>query len=523
MAKYTVIVLVILLFGPRLLAQLPGSESEDGYPGPSVPPSPTVAALNEYVDVPVSLYTGVPQIDIPLYEINSLELSLPISLSYHSNGVKVEETPSWVGANWSLNAGGVISRNMNTLPDDVKDRFIRIDHTTLARPYIPDGHGEPLACMYNYQVNKAGRDFDRGAGYLYSGGSEAYNYFYDYLAGEIGGPALFEDDDPQHWANRQKRNMTRQILDNRGIDLSPDIFYYNFGPYTGKFVLTVTGKVQLIPQDNIKISLIRSTGSDEEIIGFEVVDDQGIKYTFEAIERTEILDGYVDAQDKKYDFTPSTVITQARSCFDVEELELHDVETCDKGVLGSRFNIAYNSAWYLTRIESLNNNDYITFEYADEQTVRLSNIQRTYGFFPETSAPESKSNSMTVMNTKRLSAIRWPNGSITFDPADEARTDLYSFSDQVNNPDLGGTTVQMDAPSTARALKAIKIYDKDFRKEVRFNTPLPGITRDCRCAEWPQTLLSPAMVRWGPGVLPREQQPDTVSARSTLYLPIQLH
>ena len=75
-----------------------------------IPPAPTASGLGKYADIPVSLYTGVPNINIPLYEVRSRGFTLPISLSYHSAGIKVEEIASWVGMGWSLNAGGVIAR-----------------------------------------------------------------------------------------------------------------------------------------------------------------------------------------------------------------------------------------------------------------------------------------------------------------------------------------------------------------------------------------------------------------------------
>ena len=68
--------------------------------------SPTAASLGKYGDFPVSYNTGLPQISIPIYTVKAGSLSLPISLSYHASGLKVQEQASWVGAGWALNAGG---------------------------------------------------------------------------------------------------------------------------------------------------------------------------------------------------------------------------------------------------------------------------------------------------------------------------------------------------------------------------------------------------------------------------------
>jgi hypothetical protein len=90
--------------------------SQEGYKLPrTVFPSPTASALAKYADIPVSLYTGTANISVPLYELKSKTLSLPISLSYHSGGIKVQEAGGWVGMGWSLNSGGVITRTVRGL------------------------------------------------------------------------------------------------------------------------------------------------------------------------------------------------------------------------------------------------------------------------------------------------------------------------------------------------------------------------------------------------------------------------
>src|SRR5688572_27480870 len=60
-----------------------------------VPPSPEAAALGAYGNVPVSLYTGTPNISIPLYQIQGSSLSLPISLSYNASGFKPQDEVTW--------------------------------------------------------------------------------------------------------------------------------------------------------------------------------------------------------------------------------------------------------------------------------------------------------------------------------------------------------------------------------------------------------------------------------------------
>lgn len=80
--------------------------------------SPNVASIKRFGDIPVSLFTGIPNIEIPLYLFETQDISLKISLRYHAGGVLVDQRPGWVGLNWNLEAGGVITRKKNYIADE---------------------------------------------------------------------------------------------------------------------------------------------------------------------------------------------------------------------------------------------------------------------------------------------------------------------------------------------------------------------------------------------------------------------
>jgi len=48
------------------------------------PPAPNAAALAQYADIPVSKYSAVPNISIPIYTINTGAYQLLISVSCHA-------------------------------------------------------------------------------------------------------------------------------------------------------------------------------------------------------------------------------------------------------------------------------------------------------------------------------------------------------------------------------------------------------------------------------------------------------
>ena len=90
---------VILLVGAVLLLSLtapPASEAQVGALRQDEP-SPKAASLGEVGEVPVNRYTGQPDVSIPLYEVESRALTVPITLRYQGGGIQVEEVPGWVG------------------------------------------------------------------------------------------------------------------------------------------------------------------------------------------------------------------------------------------------------------------------------------------------------------------------------------------------------------------------------------------------------------------------------------------
>lgn len=108
MKNITIIISFLLLYTSVFSQELPKI----------IPPSPNAASLGKYGQVPVGLFTGTPQVNIPLYEIKIEDFSIPLSLNYSSNGIRVDEISSNVGLGWSLNAGGVITRSLRDEADE---------------------------------------------------------------------------------------------------------------------------------------------------------------------------------------------------------------------------------------------------------------------------------------------------------------------------------------------------------------------------------------------------------------------
>ncbi len=164
--------------------------------------------------LPVHLHTGAVAVDVPLLSLSSRQLSLPISLRYVSNGVHVQEASGWVGHTWQLDAGGAIHRELRGLPDELPNRG-----------YFTTGA----------QV----QDFEN--------------------------------------LPESEQAILMDASAERTKDTEPDIFHYNFGGRSGKFVIDDEGEVRLMPHQNY---LIERFLTDDRLTRFVITTKNGTIYEF---------------------------------------------------------------------------------------------------------------------------------------------------------------------------------------------------------------------------------------------------
>lgn len=91
----------------------------------AIPPTAAAMSYGKLANVPVDLSTGTSAVDIPIANLSDGPLSHNVSLSYHTGGIRVSELAGDVGLGWHLNAGGIVSREIRGLPDDVEDGYLR--------------------------------------------------------------------------------------------------------------------------------------------------------------------------------------------------------------------------------------------------------------------------------------------------------------------------------------------------------------------------------------------------------------
>lgn len=200
--------------------------------------TPQAASLSKYVEYPVTYYNGLAQVSVPIYEVISGDISVPITLSYHGGGIKVAEEASWVGLGWTLNAGGVITHDIKGGNDEVgiNHPFNQVYPTGQLTTYVES----PFAMG---KTGCAGSGIYTNTGGLWNCGN---------LNTLINGG-------------------------NPSTDGEPDMYAYNFGNYSGKF-FSGNGQFVDLSHNNIQFTQLWGTG-------FTAVAPDGYKYEFFAVEK----------------------------------------------------------------------------------------------------------------------------------------------------------------------------------------------------------------------------------------------
>ena len=90
-----------------------------------IPPSPEAYKLGTYGNTPIGLFTGSPNVKIPLLSFRTKNLNVAFEISYTSNGIKVDDVNSKVGLGWNLIGEGIITRVIRDQPDEIDSQIIK--------------------------------------------------------------------------------------------------------------------------------------------------------------------------------------------------------------------------------------------------------------------------------------------------------------------------------------------------------------------------------------------------------------
>lgn len=287
--------------------------------------SPEASSFARFGNYEVNMFTGLPDISIPLYEVKVGEITIPISINYHASGIKVTDPGSWVGIGWSLNAGGMITRKLMGKPDEGQGNYLR---------------GSTVRTTGSININD-GTDL---------------NYLHDIY--------------------RERK------------DCDPDIFSYNLGNKSGKFVFNQNDIAHpvIIPYSPIVVN----SSFTGDYMNMDIIDDGGILYRYDV---------------KEFTTNCSSSCPTSTSAWKVSKILSANKQDTVYFSYSSRYGqISTDDIDYITLSDNFNNISCTPYQ-ADVQTTYHSSIS-------------------TSSDEKNISEILFPNGKVVFETNATNRTDI---------------------------------------------------------------------------------------------------
>jgi len=305
-----------------------------------IAPSPNASAIGKYGEIPVSLSTGIPNIQVPMYqyESNDKGIGVDVSLRYHAGGHKVDDMASNVGLGWSLNAGGVVSRTMRGRPDDGIAGYLSTGN-------LPAFQTQP----FDYNTTEPSSSTSINQGVCYDNSSDYFSI--------------------------------KNIADGE-LDGECDIFQFSVGNVSGKFYFKKNGQIQLVTQQNVKITFseVYNSGSMSYIDEFVITDQWGNKYVFNQKEWTSSSHVLGSAPPVSPSYISSWYLKKIISASDAREINFNYTSPSYSLQYEAGFATSYRTKWQ---------NGYIN-----------GATEATYGY-----------SIVSILYPQRISSIDFPNGN----------------------------------------------------------------------------------------------------------------
>lgn len=349
-----------------------------------IPPSPTVASLMKFEEVPVNNYTGIPDISIPLFQSPTLskDIQLNISLSYHPSGIAADEISSDIGLGWNLIAGGVISRTVRDIPDELY--FAPINN--------PVGHKGKIGIYHNSQTYHK-------------------NNYYELVQHQQGLPSSIDFDKYNEflWESYTKGKF----------DKEHDIWQYNFFGKSGRFIIEKNLQnnlleVKVLSMDNDLLILNHYDSNSFLPNSFTVFDQKGYKYIFDVVEEstTDIFnDTFFNLAYNSSSDSQSTSLVypiEHRSAFHLSKV--YD----NNNILLIEFKYNLNNE-ILEEVRQMYSFEYNFFknplQYSDLYAIfNLSDPQNTYQIHKQLEPFYNGTHTKTTSSVKKIKEILLNNG-----------------------------------------------------------------------------------------------------------------
>ncbi|NJN28620.1 MAG: hypothetical protein HC819_22905 [Cyclobacteriaceae bacterium] len=303
-------------------------------------PSPKLAELSKYADFETIGQNGVVPIDIPLFSISAGQYTHPISLSYHSGGIKVNQDATWVGLGWSITMGGSITRSVRDVPDDVQNGYEIIFEGT-------GYHNRTHITEYGW-LNDPNRiqNFPEITNEDYKTASDQVYGVSDEIDAAIALRTLKGDRpafiDRVYTEYHPAYNQPKRIY-----DTEPDIYYLNIGNKSVKFIFGSDGIPKLLNSaEYYDIEPVLGGEHNITLEEFIVTDMLGVKYFFGTggkLETTTVNTNYYSTNARDIGSDPYMLSNE------FEKVQAPVEKT-------------FTTGWFLTKVELLTGAEMI-FEY----------------------------------------------------------------------------------------------------------------------------------------------------------------
>lgn len=384
----------------------------------------------------VNLQTGAAQVNIPLFSYSdNNDLNCNISLDYFDgNGLKVSEVASSVGTGWSLQCGGVITREQRGLPDDQK-----------RDPTLPIPLNMTFAEYYDkYFPN----------GYLFSSYSPT-----DVISNEGGYVRMYPC--YPYGVNPLTSNGNIPIKESIAADREQDIFHLDYGKGKAEFVIGKNGQIKVLNDSRIKVQMFQNNllGNNIKtwISYFVVTDLQGIQYIFSATELSQTCTyNKVRFPDQNFSISLNENAPAGNWCafYDGSNPGYPEIPV----YIGNKTQSYIVTKWYLTEILNTRTNKLITFNYAQYDIDILG--QRQMGCVVQ--ANQSNKYSVTInreiIKALRLVNINYPTGKVNF---------IYETTPRIDVPNANPLKEIQIITNNSLLKKYVFKYSYFFKSEVR--------------------------------------------------------
>ncbi|NII85339.1 MULTISPECIES: DUF5977 domain-containing protein [unclassified Pedobacter] len=233
--------------------------------------SPTAFAFSKIDNIPMNNFTGMASINLPLYEKKMSVLNFNMALTYTGGGgIKAGSGSSTVGKGWLLHTGGAIIRHTRGVPDD-------------------------------YQSNTP---------YNGSADTRFNGLLYNTVSYKPDGVTRIPLNDP----------VSNQALGYG--DSEHDVFEFNIPGKSGKFYIGKDKQVIIVTDSKVKIipDFTSSVLPEFKLGSFLIIDEAGIKYSFNQTEVTSPNASNIDWEAQNKQYPTSWLLTKIEAPFGEESI-----------------------------------------------------------------------------------------------------------------------------------------------------------------------------------------------------------